>query len=120
MAAPALKTVLSSKEVLIEAAKTKAGMVGFGMLIMLIATVVVVPIYAPFDVVRAWGSFAPWSDNPNLAAPEWVDAFTSQAFRGNPAAVCLLDGERDATWMQNVAAEMNLSEIGRASCRERV
>ena len=39
-----------------------------------------------------------------------VDAFASQAFRGNPAAVCLLDRERDASWMQNVAAEMNLSE----------
>ncbi|MFL6248307.1 MAG: PhzF family phenazine biosynthesis protein [Thermoanaerobaculia bacterium] len=39
-----------------------------------------------------------------------IDAFTSQAFRGNPAAVCLLDGERDARWMQDVAAEMNLSE----------
>jgi PhzF family phenazine biosynthesis protein len=39
-----------------------------------------------------------------------VDAFTSEAFRGNPAAVCFLDGERDALWMQNVAAEMNLSE----------
>lgn len=33
-----------------------------------------------------------------------VDAFTSQVFRGNPAAVCLLDGERDAQWTQNVAA----------------
>lgn len=39
-----------------------------------------------------------------------IDAFTSQAFRGNPAAVCLLDGERDADWMQSLAAEMNLSE----------
>jgi PhzF family phenazine biosynthesis protein len=39
-----------------------------------------------------------------------IDAFTEQAFRGNPAAVCLLDGERDAAWMQSVAAEMNLSE----------
>lgn len=39
-----------------------------------------------------------------------VDAFTSEAFRGNPAAVCLLDAERDAQWMQDVAAEMNLSE----------
>ncbi len=38
-----------------------------------------------------------------------IDAFTSEAFRGNPAAVCLLDRERDASWMQNVAAEMNLS-----------
>jgi PhzF family phenazine biosynthesis protein len=39
-----------------------------------------------------------------------VDAFTSEPFAGNPAAVCLLDGPVDATWMQNVAQEMNLSE----------
>ena len=39
-----------------------------------------------------------------------IDAFTDQPFRGNPAAVCLLDRERDEKWMQNVAAEMNLSE----------
>jgi predicted PhzF superfamily epimerase YddE/YHI9 len=40
----------------------------------------------------------------------WVDAFTSKAFGGNPAAVCFLPGERDASWMQKVAAEMNLAE----------
>lgn len=39
-----------------------------------------------------------------------VDAFTDEAFRGNPAAVCILDGAAGARWMQNVAAEMNLSE----------
>ncbi|HKB81551.1 MAG TPA: PhzF family phenazine biosynthesis protein, partial [Thermoanaerobaculia bacterium] len=39
-----------------------------------------------------------------------IDAFTDQPFRGNPAAVCLLDRERDAAWMQHVGAEMNLSE----------
>jgi PhzF family phenazine biosynthesis protein len=40
-----------------------------------------------------------------------IDAFTDAAFRGNPAAVCLLgDREPDAAWMQSVAAEMNLSE----------
>jgi PhzF family phenazine biosynthesis protein len=39
-----------------------------------------------------------------------VDAFTEEPFRGNPAAVCLLDEERDEGWMQAVAAEMNLSE----------
>lgn len=39
-----------------------------------------------------------------------IDAFTADAFRGNPAAVCLLESERDEAWMQNVAAEMNLSE----------
>lgn len=38
-----------------------------------------------------------------------VDAFTSEPFRGNPAAVCILDRERDAAWMQAVAAEMNLA-----------
>jgi len=39
-----------------------------------------------------------------------VDAFTAEPFAGNPAAVCLLDGDQDAGWMQAVAAEMNLSE----------
>jgi predicted PhzF superfamily epimerase YddE/YHI9 len=39
-----------------------------------------------------------------------VDAFTDTPFRGNPAAVCLLDGPRDAAWMQDVAREMNLAE----------
>jgi predicted PhzF superfamily epimerase YddE/YHI9 len=39
-----------------------------------------------------------------------VDAFTSEAFAGNPAAVCFLPGEREAAWMQNVAREMNLAE----------
>lgn len=39
-----------------------------------------------------------------------VDAFTDRPFAGNPAAVCALDRERDAAWMQTLAAEMNLSE----------
>lgn len=39
-----------------------------------------------------------------------VDAFTSEPFAGNPAAVCLLPGVRDEKWMQSVAREMNLSE----------
>ena len=39
-----------------------------------------------------------------------IDAFADRPFSGNPAAVCLLDDSADATWMQAVAAEMNLSE----------
>lgn len=39
-----------------------------------------------------------------------VDAFTGDAFRGNPAAVCVLEEPATAAWMQLVAREMNLSE----------
>ncbi len=39
-----------------------------------------------------------------------VDAFSAEPFRGNPAAVCFLDGPRPDAWMQHVAAELNLSE----------
>ncbi len=39
-----------------------------------------------------------------------VDAFTSEPFRGNQAAVCLLSAARSDAWLQKVAAEMNLSE----------
>jgi PhzF family phenazine biosynthesis protein len=46
-----------------------------------------------------------------------VDAFAEEPFRGNPAAVCLLDAAREAPWMQSVAAEMNLSETAFVSPR---
>lgn len=39
-----------------------------------------------------------------------VDAFTSEPFKGNPAGVCFVEKEISSEWMQNVAAEMNLSE----------
>lgn len=39
-----------------------------------------------------------------------VDSFASEKFRGNPAAVCLLPAPADPVWMQQVAAELNLSE----------
>ena len=39
-----------------------------------------------------------------------IDAFTDRPFAGNPAAVCLLEREQPAAWMQSIAAEMNLSE----------
>jgi PhzF family phenazine biosynthesis protein len=39
-----------------------------------------------------------------------VDAFTDEAFSGNPAAVCLLPPPSNDAWKQALAAEMNLSE----------
>ena len=39
-----------------------------------------------------------------------VDAFTNESFKGNPAAVCLMDTPQADTWMQAFASEMNLSE----------
>lgn len=46
-----------------------------------------------------------------------VDAFTERPFSGNPAALCLLEGGREAAWMQQLAAEMNLSETAFLSPR---
>ncbi len=39
-----------------------------------------------------------------------VDAFSELPFKGNPAAVCLLQGPEPVEWMQSLAMEMNLSE----------
>ncbi|XP_045218023.1 phenazine biosynthesis-like domain-containing protein isoform X3 [Macaca fascicularis] len=39
-----------------------------------------------------------------------ADAFTARAFRGNPAAVCLLENELEEDMHQKIAREMNLSE----------
>ncbi|MDH4292087.1 MAG: PhzF family phenazine biosynthesis isomerase, partial [Dehalococcoidia bacterium] len=39
-----------------------------------------------------------------------VDAFASEVFSGNPAAVCMLDTWIDDRQLQSIAAENNLSE----------
>ena len=51
-------------------------------------------------------------DSEFVVGLNWqVDAFTESAFKGNPAAVCLLEEEdqRDEKWFQLVAAEFNIS-----------
>src|ERR1035437_7883867 len=40
----------------------------------------------------------------------YVDAFTSEVFKGNPAAVCLLESWLPDEVLQSIAAEHNLSE----------
>lgn len=39
-----------------------------------------------------------------------IDAFAEGPFTGNPAAVCLMEGEAPDGWLQALAAENNLSE----------
>ena len=40
----------------------------------------------------------------------FVDSFTNQKFKGNPAAVCILKNDLDATVMQSIATEIGFSE----------
>lgn len=50
------------------------------------------------------------SKTPIFVVDAFVGELNALTLRGNPAAVVLLDAPRDAGWMQEVAAEMNLSE----------
>jgi len=50
-------------------------------------------------------------NSPKRSIPIYqLDAFTDEPFKGNPAAVCLLNQKLDDKLMQAIAAEMNLSE----------
>jgi PhzF family phenazine biosynthesis protein len=40
----------------------------------------------------------------------FVDAFTNQKFKGNPAAVCIVEGDLEDSEMQNIASEIGFSE----------
>lgn len=46
----------------------------------------------------------------NLLKIYQVDVFTDEPFKGNPAAVCILDEKIEEEKMKAIAAEMNLSE----------
>ena len=39
-----------------------------------------------------------------------LDSFTKEVFKGNPAAVCIVEDDLDEALMQKIATEMNLSE----------
>lgn len=39
-----------------------------------------------------------------------VDTFIEERLRGNEAAVCPVPGPREASWMQRIARQMNVSE----------
>lgn len=65
------------------------------------------------DITRARSlSHSPASGNlGSMSRPLYVvDAFTDQVFRGNPAAVVLLESSVEEEWMQSVAAEMKHAE----------
>jgi PhzF family phenazine biosynthesis protein len=40
----------------------------------------------------------------------WLDVFTSEQFKGNPAAVCLMKTGLEDSLYQNIARELGLSE----------
>jgi len=40
----------------------------------------------------------------------WLDIFTSEPFKGNPAAVCIMDTSLEDSLYQNIAKELGLSE----------
>ena len=40
----------------------------------------------------------------------FVDSFTNEKFKGNPAAVCIIENSLDTTKMQNIATEIGFSE----------
>ena len=48
------------------------------MLGFLILLAVLVPIFAPYNVVQSWNDPGAWTNNPKLAAPEWSEVFTGK------------------------------------------
>jgi peptide/nickel transport system permease protein len=69
----AISAPVGLKAALLEAVRTKSGMVGVAMLGFLLLLAVLVPILAPYNVVQEWSNAANWADNPRLAAPEWSE-----------------------------------------------
>ena len=40
----------------------------------------------------------------------FVDSFTNQKFKGNPAAICIIESDLESSTMQNIATEIGFSE----------
>lgn len=62
---------LGAKAVIKEVLRTKSGLVGILLIICIAMMAVLVPIYAPYDVVKKWNDPSAWLENPRCAAPVW-------------------------------------------------
>ncbi len=74
----AMSAPIGIKAAFIEAVRTKSGMAATAMLAFLVLLAVLVPIFAPYNVVAAWNDPTVWADNPKLAAPQWSEIFTGK------------------------------------------
>ena len=74
MSAPPLGAKAVFKEVL----RTNSGRAAIALLAAIVSLALLVPFYAPYDVVKLWNDRRAWMDNPPCAAPEWVQYFTDR------------------------------------------
>ncbi len=74
----AMSAPIGIKAAFVEAVRTKSGMAATAMLGFMVLLAVLVPIFAPYNVVQAWNTPTVWADNPKLAAPEWSEIFTGK------------------------------------------
>jgi hypothetical protein len=58
--------------------------------------------------LQGWRTHVALVTNYTLMVGLQINAFTSQPFSGNPAAVCYLPYVKDDTWLQLIAKEFNL------------
>ncbi len=71
----AISAPIGIKAAFLEAVRTKSGMVAVAMLSFLVILAILVPVFAPYNVVQAWSDPTNWANNPRYAAPEWTQFF---------------------------------------------
>ncbi|RLE65041.1 MAG: ABC transporter permease [Thermoprotei archaeon] len=64
---------LTPKEILKEILRTKSGLIGVIILVLMVVLSIFAVIYTPYDIVNAWNDPVFWQSNPRLAAPEWIN-----------------------------------------------
>jgi len=72
MSAPPIGAKAAFKEVI----GTASGKAAFVLLSIIVLMTIVVPIYAPYNVLKAWHDkteTGPWADYPKCAAPVWTE-----------------------------------------------
>jgi peptide/nickel transport system permease protein len=74
----AISAPIGIKAAFLEAIRTKSGMVAVAMLAFLLLLAILVPIFAPYNVVQAWSDPSNWANNPLYAAPEWTQFFVGK------------------------------------------
>lgn len=69
---------MNTKEILHEFSKSKIGLAGIGILVMLFALSIIAVITIPVDTFKEWNDPSSWINYPKTSLPAWVNYLNSE------------------------------------------
>lgn len=78
-----MSVALGPKAVVKEVLRSKSGLAGIAILVVLVLLSIIVITAYPYDIIKIWNEPMAWQKYPRLASPEWIELFIGKRLPRN-------------------------------------